>query len=282
MPVEKPSKQHSYKNFKPIIMNIQNDKTQVLISSMGKINLYSKKDIACIKQASKIAAQTLDHISKYVQAGISTKELDSICQDFILSHGARPACLGYQGYPASICTSVNHIVCHGIPKATEFLKNGDIVNIDLVVELNGWHGDTSRMFTVGKISPEALGLINVTKDALMQGINAVTPGGYLKDIGQAITDCIEPNGFSIVQDYAGHGIGKKMHESPEILHYINNSNIMIRPGMCFTIEPMINIGMPGTKTLNDNWTVVTQDKSLSAQWEHTIVVTDSGYEILTL
>ena len=233
--------------------------------------------------AGKLASEVLDLISDYVKPGVSTLELDEICNDYIVNtQKTIPANVGYRGFPATTCTSINHVVCHGIPNE-KGLKNGDIVNIDVTVIKDGYHGDTSRMFVVGKTSNQAKKLIDVTYQSMCAGIMAVKPGNRLGDIGYAIQKHAENNYYSVVKEYCGHGIGQVYHDEPQILHYgIPNTGMELKSGMIFTIEPMVNLGGAAVRLLSDGWTVVTKDHSLSAQWEHTILVTDNGYEVLTL
>ena len=233
------------------------------------------------KIAGSIAARALDEVEKIVKPGVSTEEIDRICYEFINDHDAYSAPLFYRGFPKSCCTSTNHVVCHGIPSA-KILKEGDIVNVDVTALKNGWHGDTSRTFKVGEVSVKAKKLIKATYDSMMKAINIVKDGVYLGDIGSAIQTHVEAEGFSVVQDFCGHGIGKSFHKEPSILHYgKKGTGEKLKTGMIFTIEPMINFGKYETKTLNDGWTAVTKDKSLSAQFEHTIGVTKNGCEIFT-
>ena len=233
------------------------------------------------KIAGSIAARALDEVKKIVKPGISTDEIDKICYEFINDHDAYSAPLFYRGFPKSCCTSTNHVVCHGIP-SDKILKEGDIVNVDVTVLKNGWHGDTSRTFAVGEVSIKAKKLIKATYDSMMKAINIVKDGVYLGDIGSTIQTHVEAEGFSVVQDFCGHGIGKTFHKEPNILHYgKKGTGEKLKTGMIFTIEPMINFGKYETKTLNDGWTAVTKDKSLSAQFEHTIGVTKNGCEIFT-
>ena len=235
-----------------------------------------------MREAGRLAAQVLDMIGPHVQAGVTTDELDRICNDFIVNtQKTIPANVGYNGFPKTICTSVNHVVCHGIPNDKK-LKNGDIVNIDVTVIKDGFHGDTSKMFFVGEASVLAKRLVQVTHDAMLMGIEMVRPGTRLGDIGHAIQQYAESHGFSVVREYCGHGIGRVYHEDPQVLHYgTPGVGLELKPGMTFTIEPMINAGKRHVKMLPDGWTVVTKDHSLSAQWEHTILVTPKGHEILT-
>tara|TARA_B100001063_G_scaffold33946_1_gene27587 strand:+ start:516 stop:1256 length:741 start_codon:yes stop_codon:yes gene_type:complete len=231
--------------------------------------------------AGSIAARALDEVKKIIKPGISTDEIDRICYEFINDHDAYSAPLFYRGFPKSCCTSTNHVVCHGIP-SDKILKEGDIVNVDVTALKNGWHGDTSRTFKVGEVSVKAKKLIKATYDSMMKAINIVKDGVYLGDIGSAIQTHVEAEGFSVVQDFCGHGIGKSFHKEPNILHYgKKGTGEKLKTGMIFTIEPMINFGKYETKTLNDGWTAVTKDKSLSAQFEHTIGVTKNGCEIFT-
>ncbi|MDR0677598.1 MAG: type I methionyl aminopeptidase [Holosporaceae bacterium] len=246
-----------------------------------KCRVYSKKDFDGLREAGKVAAHILDYITPFVQKGISTLELDQLCHEEILKCGAIPATLGYNGYPKSTCISLNNIVCHGIPSERK-LKNGDILNIDVTVILDGWYGDTSRMYSVGKLSPEARELIDVTFDALMLAIDIVKPGAHLGDIGYAIQNYAESKKFSVVRDYCGHGIGRVFHDDPHVLHFgKRGSGLLLEEGYVFTIEPMINSGDYQTKLLADQWTAVTSDMSLSAQFEHTIGITADGCEIFT-
>ena len=246
------------------------------------IHLKTADDLSRMRTAGRLTRDVLDMIGPHVQPGVTTLELDGLCHDFIVNTlDAVPAPLNYRGFPKSICTSVNHVVCHGIP-GEKRLKRGDIVNIDITVIKGGFHGDASRMFTVGEPSILASRLIDTTKECLELGIAAVVPGARLGDIGSRIQACAESRGFSVVREYCGHGIGRGFHEDPQVLHYgTAGEGLEIVPGMTFTIEPMINAGKQHTRLLSDGWTVVTKDHSLSAQWEHTLAVTDSGVEVLT-
>jgi len=247
------------------------------------ITIKSSGDIEKMRVAGRLAAEVLDVIAPYVKPGVETDALDTICHNHIVKvQKAIPAPLNYKGFPKSICTSVNHQVCHGIPGQKK-LKNGDIVNVDITVIKDGFHGDTSKMFVVGEPSIKASRLIRVTQECLYLGIQQVKPGAYLGDIGNAIQQHAEAAGYSVVQEFCGHGIGRVFHEEPQVLHYGKpGQGEILRPGMIFTIEPMINLGKRHIKILPDGWTAVTKDHSLSAQWEHTILVTPTGYEILTL
>ncbi len=234
-----------------------------------------------MRRAGRLAAEVLDLITPSVVPGVTTGELDRICHDHIVLHGAIPAPLNYRGFPKSICTSVNHVVCHGIP-GDKRLEDGDIINIDVTVILDGWHGDTSRMFYVGKASVKARRLVDVTYEAMMQGIGVVRPGAKLGDIGHAIQHYAEGHRFSVVRDFCGHGLGRVFHDAPSVLHFGEpGTGLELREGMFFTIEPMINAGAYEVKILADGWTAVTKDRSLSAQFEHSIAVTADGHEIFT-
>lgn len=248
------------------------------------IILHTSADRDGIRAAGRLAAEVLDMIAPHVVPGVTTEELDQICHDYILAHNAIPAPLNYKGFPKSICTSINHVVCHGIPGPKK-LMNGDILNIDVTVILDGWYGDTSRMYGAGDAIPvKAQRLVDVTYDSMMAGINAVKPGATLADVSKAIQAVAEGARFSVVRDFCGHGIGKTFHAPPSVLHYYEpgSEKVVFEPGMFFTIEPMINAGHWATKVLGDGWTAVTRDRSLSAQFEHTVGVTDTGVEIFTL
>ncbi|HXF07129.1 MAG TPA: type I methionyl aminopeptidase [Candidatus Acidoferrales bacterium] len=248
-----------------------------------QVNLKTPEEQEKMRVAGRLAAQVLEMIEPYVRPGVTTERLDRICHDYIVGEQqAIPAPLDYNGFPRSICTSVNHVVCHGIP-GPKVLKSGDIVNIDITVIKDGFHGDTSAMFLVGETSVLAQRLARVTREALFIGINMVRPGVRLGDLGAAIQTYVEREGFSVVREYCGHGIGRQFHEDPQVLHYgTPGTGLVLEPGMCFTIEPMVNAGKRHVKLLPDGWTVVTKDHSLSAQWEHTLLVTETGHEILTL
>ena len=234
-------------------------------------------------ESCRLAARCLEHVAPHVRAGTSTEEINRICHEFIVGHGAYPSPLNYHGFPKSVCTSINEIVCHGIPSPEVILRDGDIVNVDVTTYFKKFHGDTSRTFLIGNVKPEIRKLVEVTHDCLMAGIEAVRPGGRLGDIGHAIQSLAESHGYSVVRDYCGHGIGYEFHEDPQVLHYGEaNTGPELKPGMTFTIEPMINMGRAGTRVLGDQWTVVTRDGSPSAQFEHTVAVTTDGAEILTL
>jgi methionyl aminopeptidase len=237
-----------------------------------------------MRTAGRLAAEVLDMIGPYVVPGVTTDELNARCHEYIVNvQQAVPAPLNYRGFPKSICTSVNHVVCHGIPSPDKRLKQGDIINVDVTVIKGGWHGDTSRMYAVGKIAPSAQRLIDVTHEAMWIGIRQIRPGAHLGDIGAAIQGFVEPQHLSIVREYCGHGIGQIFHEDPQVLHYgERGTGVQLVPGMTFTVEPMVNAGKRHVRLLPDGWTVITKDHSLSAQWEHTVLVTDTGYEVLTL
>ncbi len=247
------------------------------------ITIKTPEEIAKMRVAGRLAAEVLRMIEPHIKPGVTTGELDRICHDYIVNEQkAIPAPLNYKGFPKSICTSVNHQVCHGIP-GDKKLKKGDIINVDITVIKDGYHGDTSRMFFVDEPSIQARRLVQVTKECLLKGIAQVRPGARLGDIGHAIQTHAERHNYSIVREYCGHGIGREFHEDPQVLHYgLPGTGVELRAGMCFTVEPMINAGAAAVRLLPDNWTVVTRDHSLSAQWEHTILVTDTGHEILTL
>ena len=246
------------------------------------VTIKNQEEIEKMRVAGRLASQVLDMIGEEVKAGVSTDQLNTICHDFIVNElDSIPAPLNYRGFPKSICTSVNHVICHGIP-SDKLLKNGDIINIDITVIKDEFHGDTSRMFYVGEPSIRAKRVCEISYECMHLGIDMVKPGVQLGDIGHVIQQHAENNGFSVVREYCGHGIGRVFHEDPQVLHYGRpGTGMEIKAGMTFTIEPMVNVGKKETRLLGDNWTVVTKDHSLSAQWEHTILVTDNGYEILT-
>lgn len=248
---------------------------------MAGCKKYSKQDFVKLREAGKLAAHILDYITPYVQASVTTAELDRLCHEEILRNGAIPAPLGYNGYPKATCISLNHVICHGIPSERK-LVNGDILNIDITVILDGWYGDTSRMYIIGKPSAKAMELIDVTYNSMMMAIEAVKPGVRLGDIGHIIQSYAEENKFSVVRDYCGHGIGRVFHDDPMVLHYGRpNTGLTLEVGNVFTIEPMINVGGYKSRLLGDGWTAITADHSLSAQFEHTIGVTENGCEIFT-
>lgn len=247
------------------------------------VTIKSQADIEGMRRAGRLAAEVLDMIGPHVKAGVNTQTLNDICHDYITGEQqAVPAPLNYRGFPRSICTSVNHVVCHGIP-GEKALKRGDIVNIDITVIKDGWHGDTSRMFFVGQPGVAARRICEVAREAMLRGIALVAPGTTLGDIGHVIQSFAESKRCAVVREYCGHGIGRGFHEEPQVLHYGRaGTGLALQAGMCFTIEPMLNLGKRDTKLMPDGWTVITRDRSLSAQWEHTILVTGHGHEILTL
>jgi len=249
----------------------------------GAIKLHGEVAFAGMRAAGKLAAETLDYITPHVQPGVSTAKLDQLCHDFIVGRSAVPAPLGYRGFPKSICTSVNHVVCHGIPDEKKVLQPGDIVNIDVTVIVDGWHGDTSRMYYAGEVGVKARRLCDITYEAMMRGIAVVKPGATTGDIGHAIQSFAEKERCSVVRDFCGHGLGRIFHDAPNILHYGEpGTGVQLKEGMFFTIEPMINLGKWQVKMLNDGWTAVTKDRSLSAQFEHSVGVTATGVEIFTV
>jgi methionyl aminopeptidase len=251
-------------------------------SDARRIILHGAEDFAGMRAAGRLAAETLDMIGPHVRPGVTTQKLDELCHDFMVARGAIPACLGYRGYPKTICTSINHVVCHGIPGERK-LDAGDIVNIDVTVILDGWHGDSSRMYCAGPPSTKARNLIEVTYEAMMRGVEVVKPGATFGDIGHAIQRFVESQRFSVVRDFCGHGIGQRFHAPPNVLHFGRpGDGIVLKPGMFFTIEPMVNAGRHEVKILDDGWTAVTRDRSLSAQFEHMVGVTETGVEIFTL
>jgi len=248
----------------------------------NNIKLHNNEEFDNMRKAGRIAADCLDYITEYVKPGISTSEIDKLCHNFQISRGAVPAPLNYKGFPKSVCTSVNHVVCHGIP-GEKVLTDGDILNIDVTPKFNGWHGDTSRMFFVGDVKLKAKKLVDITYEAMMRGIEIIKPGRTTGDIGHAIQSFAEKMKYSVVRDFCGHGIGEVFHDQPSILHFGSpGEGVQLKEGMFFTVEPMINIGSYKVKVLSDGWTAVTSDKSLSAQFEHSIGVTKDGYEIFTL
>ena len=256
----------------------------------GAIKLHTAEDFDGMRKAGRVAASCLDMIADHVQPGVTTGALDDLIREFVFDHGAIPATIGYRGYRHSSCISLNHVICHGIP-GDKVLKNGDIMNIDVTAIVDGWHGDTSRMYYAGEPKVKARRLVDATYDAMMAGINAVKPGATLRDIGRAIQTLAEGQGFSVVRDFCGHGLGRVFHDAPNIVHYAEYKDrwgglhqaaeTELKAGMFFTIEPMINEGKPDVKLLKDNWTAVSRDKSLSAQFEHSVGVTESGVEIFT-
>lgn len=253
----------------------------MLYAEERSIKIHDAEAFAAMRKAGRLAAETLDYLAPYIQPGITTNEIDSLVHEYTIEHGATPAPLGYRGFPKSVCTSVNHVVCHGIP-GDKRLEEGDVVNIDVTPILDGWHGDLSRMFYVGKVGIKAKKLVETTFEALWKGIEAVRPGAHVGDIGHAIQTYAEERRYSVVRDFCGHGIGQIFHDAPNIMHFGQpGEGEEIKEGMIFTIEPMINAGRPEVKILADGWTAVTKDRSLSAQFEHTIGVTADGAEVFT-
>lgn len=250
-------------------------------SRHGHIKIHGPEGFEGMRRAGRLAAECLDMLGPYVKPGVSTLELDRLAREFTLDHGALPACLFYRGYGHTLCISPNHVVCHGIP-GERTLREGDIANIDVTVIVDGWHGDHSRMYAVGEITPRARRLVDVTYEAIERGIRAVRPGVRLGDIGHAIQSYVESQRCTVVRDFCGHGLGQVFHDAPNILHFGRpGTGPRLEPGMFFTIEPMVNLGKPQVKLLADGWTAVTRDKSLSAQCEHSIGVTETGCEIFT-
>ena len=248
-----------------------------------RVTIHTAEDMDGMRAAGLLAARTLDMIAPHVVVGVTTETLDRLCHTFILDHGAVPAPLNYRGYPKSICTSINHVVCHGIPSSDRVLRHGDIMNIDVTVLLDGWHGDTSRMYYVGDVRQKAARLCEVCHEAMWLGIRKVKPGARLGDVGHAIQSYAEAQRCSVVHEFCGHGIGRVFHDAPNVLHFGEpGTGLELEPGMFFTIEPMLNLGRPEALILNDGWTAVTRDKSLSAQWEHSVAVTEEGVEVFTL
>ena len=248
-----------------------------------EIPIYNKEAFNGMRKAGSFAAQVLDELMPIIKPNISTLEINNFCHDIIIKNNAIPAPLNYKGFPKSVCTSVNHVVCHGIPSQSKILKDGDIINVDVTVIIDGWYGDSSRMYVAGNINKKIYSLLKTTYECLLIGIKCALPGKNLGDIGFEIQQYAESKNYSVVRDFCGHGIGKEFHTPPSVLHYGNlGEGPKLKPGMFFTIEPMINIGDWRIKILNDGWTAVTKDKSLSSQFEHTIGITDSGNEIFTL
>ncbi len=249
---------------------------------IGVIKLYEPEDFEGMRRAGHIAASCLDMLHEHVKAGITTEALDTLAREFIYDHGATPACIGYRGYQHTVCTSINHVVCHGIP-GEKVLKDGDIINIDVTAIKDGWHGDTSRMWAVGSVSRKAERLMDLTYECLMKAIDLVKPGAHLGDIGHACQAHAEANRCSVVRDFCGHGLGQLFHDEPNVVHFgTPGTGPELKPGMFFTIEPMVNDGKPGVKLLSDGWTAVTRDRSLSAQFEHSMGVTEDGVELFTV
>lgn len=247
----------------------------------NEIKLYGPDAFVGMRRAGRLAAECLDMLVPHVVPGVTTQKLDDLAREFVLDHGALPACLFYKGYRHTVCTSVNHVVCHGIP-GPKTLKEGDIVNIDVTVIVGGWHGDTSRMYSVGEVKRKASRLMDVTYECMMKGIEAIKPGARLGDLGAAIQEHAERQRYSVVEAFCGHGLGRVFHDAPNILHFGKRGQGQpLLPGMIFTVEPMINLGRPDVALLQDGWTAVTRDRALSAQYEHAVGVTETGFEIFT-
>lgn len=247
------------------------------------INIKSAREIELMREVGILAARTLTYLGNNLEIGMSTEDINTLCHDYTIKHDAIPATLNYHGFPKSLCTSLNNVICHGIPSKNDILKDGDILNLDVTSILNGFHGDTNKTFLIGDVDPKIKHLVDITYECTMAGIEACGPGKFLGDIGAAIQEIAEGNGYSVVRDYCGHGIGREFHEEPQVVHYgKKGTGIELKPGMIFTVEPMINMGKHYTKLLKDGWTVITKDKKLSAQFEHTILITESGHEILTI
>ncbi|MGE3608568.1 MAG: type I methionyl aminopeptidase [Bacteriovoracaceae bacterium] len=246
------------------------------------ITIKSTREIELMRETSKLAAKTLEFLGRNLRIGMTTEEVNSLCHQYIINRGAIPAPLNYHGFPKSLCTSRNEIICHGIPSTKDVIRDGDIINLDVTTILKGFHGDTNRTFLMGNVRPEIKKLVDVTYECMMAGISVCRPGARIGDIGAIIEEMAHDHGFSVVHEYCGHGIGRTFHEDPQITHFgKKGTGAEMRPGMTFTIEPMINFGKRHCKLLDDGWTVVTKDKSWSAQFEHTILITESGHEILT-
>lgn len=246
------------------------------------ITIKSAREIQAMRETCKLAAKTLHYLGQNLRIGMSTDDIDKLCHQYMINRGAIPATLGYHGFPKSLCTSRNEVICHGIPSPKEFLKDGDIINLDVTTILKGFHGDTNKTFFVGNVKPEYRKLVEVTHECMMRGIGVCRPGARVGDIGAVIEEYAHDHGYSVVHEYCGHGIGRMFHEDPQIVHVgKKGTGAELRPGMTFTVEPMINFGKRHCKVLDDDWTVVTKDKSWSAQFEHTILITEDGYEILT-
>lgn len=249
------------------------------------ISIKSSREIELMRQTCSLAAQTLEYIEEFIKPGVSTEDLNQLCHDFIIKHGAYPSPLNYHGFPKSVCTSLNEVICHGIPSKKDVLRDGDILNIDVTTYLNKFHGDTNKTFYVGNVSDEVKKLVEVTYLCMREGIKQVRPGGRIGDIGAVIQEIAHDHGYGVVEEYCGHGIGREFHEEPQIVHVgKRGTGPEMKPGMTFTIEPMINLGRRHCRVLKDGWTVITQDGKASAQFEHTILVSENevGHEILTL
>ena len=247
------------------------------------ISIKSSREIEIMRKSCQLAAKTLNFIEDKIKVGMTTEDINTLCHDFIVKNGAYPSPLNYHGFPKSVCTSVNEVICHGIPSEKTVLKDGDILNIDVTTYLNKFHGDTNRTFYVGDVKPEIKKLVQVSYQCMMEAIKICRPGAHMGDIGEIIEDIAMDNDYTVVEEYCGHGIGREFHEEPQVLHYgTKGTGVEMKEGMTFTIEPMINIGNRHCKVLKDKWTVVTTDKKASSQFEHTILITSDAYEILTL
>jgi methionyl aminopeptidase len=247
------------------------------------ISIKSSREIEIMRESCQLAAKTLNYIESKLEIGMTTEDVNELCHNFIIENAAYPSPLNYHGFPKSVCTSLNEVICHGIPSSNDVLKDGDILNVDVTTYLKNFHGDTNRTFYIGNVKPEIKKLVQVTYKCMMEGIAVCKPGARMGDIGAIIQKIAHENNYSVVQEYCGHGIGREFHEEPQVLHYgTKGTGAEMKPGMTFTIEPMINLGKRHCKVLKDEWTVVTKDKKVSAQFEHTILITESGYEILTL
>ena len=247
------------------------------------ISIKSSREIDMMRQSCQLAARTLTYLEGKLEIGMTTDDINDLCHDYIVSHDAYPSPLNYHGFPKSICTSLNHVICHGIPSKNDKIKDGDILNLDVTTYYKNFHGDTNKTFLIGNVAPEVKKLVEVTYDCMMAAINVCRPGARMGDIGAIIEEMAHDHGYSVVHEYCGHGIGREFHEEPQVLHYgKKGTGIEMKPGMTFTIEPMINLGKRYCKVLKDEWTVVTKDKKPSAQFEHTILITNDGFEILTL
>jgi methionyl aminopeptidase len=258
------------------------DAAEAPTRATGQIKLHGPEAFEGMRRAGRLAAECLDMLAPHVVPGVSTGVLDDLAREFVLERGGLPACLFYKGYRHTVCTSINHVVCHGIPSPQRLLKDGDIVNIDVTVIVDGWHGDTSRMYGVGAVKRKAMRLMDVTYESMMKGLEAIKPGVRLGDIGAAIQDHAERQRYSVVEAFCGHGLGRVFHDAPNILHFgKRGQGELVMPGMIFTVEPMINLGRRDVALLADGWTAVTRDRSLSAQYEHSVGVTESGVEIFT-
>lgn len=247
------------------------------------ISIKSRREIELMRKTSALAASTLEYIEPFIKPGVSTEELNTLCHEYITKHDAYPSPLNYNGFPKSVCTSPNEVICHGIPDKQVILKDGDILNIDVTTYLNSFHGDTNKTFLVGDVDPNIKKLVDVTYQCMVEGIKTVRPGSHVGDIGAVIQEMAHDHGYSVVEEYCGHGIGREFHEEPQVVHVgKRGTGAQIKPGMTFTIEPMINLGARHCKLLKDNWTVITKDGKWSAQFEHTILVTEDGREVLTI